>query len=223
MSMAKKAARSPHSPWKVTTIILSVLLLFSLSVHFLSWYTAWQGTRVVSVVDGDTFQLADGRRVRLLGLDAPEHGRCMGEEATQKLRSLVMSEHVVLADSKQDTYGRVLANVFVGHAFINRIMVTEGFARSTHEKSPHVPDGLTPEELSAKAAKLGIFSDACRQTDPLSDCVIKGNIRSSEKTYHLPGCDNYDQTIIDTSYGDTWFCTEKEARAAGFVKASGCR
>lgn len=219
--MAMKTRARPF-PWNILSAILSVLLLISLSVHLFSWYRAWEGTRVVSVADGDTVQLADGRRVRLLGIDAPEHGRCMGEEATEKLRSLVMNKHVALEDRKQDIYGRVLANVFAGPALINSQMVVEGLARSTHEKSSHAPDGFTREEQSARAAKLGIFSDACRQRDAGNGCVIKGNIKNGAKTYHLPGCLNYDQTIIDTSYGDQWFCTESEAKKAGFVKASGC-
>jgi len=37
------------------------------------------------VVDGDTFQLKLGKRVRLLGVDAPEYNRCGGKEAKEAL------------------------------------------------------------------------------------------------------------------------------------------
>ncbi|MCL4360017.1 hypothetical protein M1555_02055 [Patescibacteria group bacterium] len=40
----------------------------------------WNRGAVVAVSDGDSPDLADGRRVRLLGLDAPERGRCMAEK-----------------------------------------------------------------------------------------------------------------------------------------------
>lgn len=217
------AKRVRYSPWMIATVCLSVALLVSLYFNWRYVYRAWEGTQVVRVLDGDTFQLADGRRVRLLGIDAPEHGRCMASESAQMLSGLVLSKHVLLEDTKQDEYGRVLANVFTGPALINDIIVRKGLARSTYEKSSHAPDGLVSAQDQAKAAKRGIFSDTCRTTDPKTNCVIKGNIKNGKKTYHLPGCDNYDQTIIDASYGDAWFCTEKEARAAGFVKASGCR
>lgn len=57
-----------------------------------------------------------------------------------------------------------------------------------------------------------------------SSCTIKGNIsfNTQEKIYHLPWCDSYNSTKIDTSYGEKWFCTEQEAVAAGRRKANNC-
>lgn len=52
------------------------------------------------------------------------------------------------------------------------------------------------------------------------DCVIKGNISSSgEKIYHVPGQKYYNQTIINISAGERWFCTEEEAVSAGWRKS----
>jgi hypothetical protein len=51
---------------------------------------------------------------------------------------------------------------------------------------------------------------------PLGDCRIKGNISQNGRIYHVPGSASYDQTQIDTSKGERWFCTEAEARAAGW-------
>ena len=52
-------------------------------------------------------------------------------------------------------------------------------------------------------------------------CNIKGNvnINSGERIYHVPGQDFYSQTKIDPRYGERWFCSEAEARAAGWRKA----
>lgn len=51
-------------------------------------------------------------------------------------------------------------------------------------------------------------------------CVIKGNISSSgERIYHVPGQKYYSKTKISPSKGERWFCTEKEAREAGWRKA----
>jgi len=47
-------------------------------------------------------------------------------------------------------------------------------------------------------------------------CLIKGNISSGGHIYHVPGGAYYDQTSIDTSAGERWFCTEAEAVAAGW-------
>lgn len=51
---------------------------------------------------------------------------------------------------------------------------------------------------------------------PTTGCRIKGNISENGKIYHVPGSPSYDQTKIDESRGERWFCTEAEARAAGW-------
>jgi hypothetical protein len=47
-------------------------------------------------------------------------------------------------------------------------------------------------------------------------CVIKGNVSSygGQLIYHLPGQRYYDATIPER-----WFCTERDAIAAGYRKA----
>lgn len=55
---------------------------------------------------------------------------------------------------------------------------------------------------------------------PDPSCAIKGNVNSKkEKIYHLPGQRDYNRTDIKPEEGDRWFCTEEEARAAGFRRA----
>lgn len=56
-------------------------------------------------------------------------------------------------------------------------------------------------------------------------CTIKGNISTNakkEKIYHMKGCPNYNQTIIDTTKGERMFCSESEAKIAGWRKALNC-
>jgi endonuclease YncB( thermonuclease family) len=53
-----------------------------------------------------------------------------------------------------------------------------------------------------------------------SGCDIKGNISSKgERIYHVPGQENYDDTRISESKGERWFCSEDEARQAGWRRA----
>lgn len=51
---------------------------------------------------------------------------------------------------------------------------------------------------------------------PRPGCDIKGNISGNGRIYHLPGSSAYARTRIDTSKGERWFCSESEARAAGW-------
>ena len=52
------------------------------------------------------------------------------------------------------------------------------------------------------------------------DCRIKGNIsRKGMRIYHVPGRASYARTRIDTAKGERWFCSEAQARAAGWRRA----
>ena len=54
-----------------------------------------------------------------------------------------------------------------------------------------------------------------------SDCDIKGNIsiETGERIYHVRGQKYYEPTRISPEYGERWFCSEAEARAAGWRKS----
>ncbi|MEM9219681.1 MAG: cold shock domain-containing protein [Cyanobacteria bacterium P01_F01_bin.150] len=53
------------------------------------------------------------------------------------------------------------------------------------------------------------------------DCKIKGNISisSGRRWYHMPGMEDYSNTVISPDKGERWFCSEAEAIAAGWKKA----
>jgi hypothetical protein len=56
---------------------------------------------------------------------------------------------------------------------------------------------------------------------PASTCNIKGNIsvKNGERIYHVPGQKYYVETKIEARRGERWFCSEAEARAAGWRKS----
>lgn len=53
-------------------------------------------------------------------------------------------------------------------------------------------------------------------------CNIKGNVsfNGGRKIYHVPGQLDYSSTVINSRYGERWFCSEAEARAAGWRAAT---
>ncbi len=70
---------------------------------------------------------------------------------------------------------------------------------------------------AAPAAKAFAPSTAASSRN----CAIKGNISKSGRIYHVPGSRWYDRTRIDTGRGERWFCSEAEARAAGWRASRG--
>ena len=91
------------------------------------------------VVDGDTLELRDGTRVRLIGIDTPETvhpdfgDECYGPEASRYAERLLHPGdelRLVLDVDRYDQYGRLLAYVYraVDDLFVNAQLVKRGFA-----------------------------------------------------------------------------------------------
>ena len=94
-------------------------------------------------------------------------------------------------------------------------------------RQTHSVTDYSRETAASCIASLGKRpSQATRSTTPSRtgpaapstgpSCLIKGNISSSGRIYHVPGSRSYEQTRIDESKGERWFCSEEEARAAGW-------
>lgn len=175
------------------------------------------------MIDGDTFDTAEDERVRLAGALAPEHPKgCLSEEAKERLEELVLGKEVLLKETGKDSFGRIVAFVFSEGLFIDKALVEEGLAKEASGEDPQYGVELLAAEDSAKKAKRGIWSSLCLPKGP--ECNIKGNVRRDKgtKIYHLPGCFNYEKIVINEREGDQWFCSEEEAKAAGFRKSEDC-
>lgn len=121
------------------------------------------------VHDGDTLFLADGRKVRLLGINTPEIGKhleCYGTEATALTRQLLPAgTHVwVQRDIDElDQYGRSLLFIYRNDGLnVNLELLREGAAEVEMFK-PNVllHDEVYAAEDAARSARLGLWG-ACR-------------------------------------------------------------
>lgn len=101
---------------------------------------AGETVRIVSIVDGDTVGLADGREIRLVGLQAPKLGLGranfvdwpLAEEARARLAGMVLNRSVQMSygGSRQDRYGRLLAHLHLNDgSWVQARMVAAGLAR----------------------------------------------------------------------------------------------
>lgn len=132
---------------------------------------AWTA-RVSRVVDGDTLILRVGgrsRRVRLIGVDAPEtwsRHECFGAEATRALRRLTPAgaEVRVAADREPyDRFGRRLLHLWTGRgALVAASLVRNGFARAAAvPPDTRYAAVLGDAEAAARRAGAGLWG-ACR-------------------------------------------------------------
>lgn len=90
---------------------------------------------VSRVIDGDTVELANGDRVRLLGIDTPEVGECHANTATQRMRDLVEGREVALVrDGRNaDRYDRLLRYIDVDGTDAGLTLIQEGLAVSRYD------------------------------------------------------------------------------------------
>ena len=185
----------------------------------------FKGEKVIEVYDGDTFIIENQTAIRLFGLDAPELPNCMGREAKLALSKLVLGKHVQIREPMADKNRRVLALVYVDNILVNDVMIRAGLAQYTGQVSSQIPRMRSANEY-ARNNKIGIYSPTCFQTIPPDpNCVIKGNYdyRQRKKIYTMPGCNFYVNVFVEKHQGDAWFCTEAEARKAGFTKSDTCK
>jgi len=121
------------------------------------------------VYDGDTLQLTDKRKIRIIGIDTPEvkHHRqkaqAYGAKAREALRELLKKNDYQIflryGIEKKDKYSRFLAHVFTPDGInISSWLLEKGFARSMNIP-PNVllADCYKVAEESAQSAKLRIW------------------------------------------------------------------
>jgi endonuclease YncB( thermonuclease family) len=120
------------------------------------------------VVDGDTVHLDDGRRIRLVQIDAPEERReCYGNAATRDLERLVPagSRIQLTADDgldDRDDGGRLLRYVFFGGRNVNLQLVARGAAAPYFFRKARgrYADELLSAARDARSRRLGLWG-AC--------------------------------------------------------------
>lgn len=127
---------------------------------------------VSRVVDGDTLRLDDGRRVRLVGIDAPELGRRgavdqpLAGAARDHLRLLVEMAGARVGlrtgEAAQDRHGRTLAVVYSArHGDLAAHLIRNGLA--LHAPVPPNLGGSAcraQAEVHAREAGVGLWSGA---------------------------------------------------------------
>lgn len=191
----------------------------------------------VHVIDGDTLDVG-ATRVRLFGIDAPEAAQTCTSKAGKvwacgawvsaqvRGRYEGKTAHCVPVDT--DRYGRTVARCTVAGTDMGEELVAQGLAFAYRryslvydltEKAAVVRGaGLHGSYVEAPAAYRRATGAAAAAPGP--GCRIKGNVSSKgARIYHRPGQRDYGETRISLAKGERWFCTEAEARAAGWRAA----
>ena len=174
--------------------------------------------------------------------DAAGRDYACGRKAAFALADKIGQGNVACQVVDKDRYGRSVAICRLGAEDLNGWLVQQGWGMAYRQYST----AYVRLEEEAKAAKRGIWAgpftppwdwrkgkradDAASPpvavpsapaskpaANSAAGCQIKGNInRKGDQIYHVPGSRDYDRTVIDEASGERMFCSEDEAKAAGW-------
>ena len=169
-----------------------------------------------------------------------------GEQATRALVGRIDGRSVACEERDKDRYGRIVAVCRYGGQDVNAWLVREGWAMAYRRYSSAYAGEEASAKAAKRGVWRGEFVPPWdwRRGDRLKSasrdsrakatrdaprvaardrgtCNIKGNIshNSGKRIYHMPGDRDYERTRISTARGERYFCSEAEARAAGWRRA----
>lgn len=138
----------------------------------------WE-TKVVSVVDGDTFGATTStnleQKVHLAGIDAPEGNQPFGPEARQVLSDKILGRKVRITYTFRGYNLPLIAEVSLEGRSINAEMVEEGWVWS--KPSEHAPNPFLEFEKKARSSGIGLWKSG----DPVPPWKWRASVKS-EKT-----------------------------------------
>jgi len=173
--------------------------------------------------------------------DANDRAWRCGDWAGQQLQAMLQGGRLVCHDLGERTHQRTVARCDLDGRDLAAALIAAGVVRACPRFAAQHPhsQGYMALEAEAIEHRVGLHAGQtpelagfCAPRPPRTTvtrtsaqgasggCDIKGNIsRSGERIYHVPGQRNYNDTRIDTRRGERWFCSEAEARAAGWRRA----
>ncbi len=189
-----------------------------------------------TAISGDMLRIA-GALVTLDGIEAPEAGQSCkrqdrkwqcGAAAKDALANLVRGRRISCDIVHEDDAEKRV------RCYARGKDIAEQLVRSGHVFSKGgFLSAYAGFESDAQAEKLGLWAGDIERPQDYRDkrweeakrsapegCPIKGRIQSGARTYILPWSPAYESVRLRTSRGERWFCSESEAQAAGWSRAS---
>lgn len=137
---------------------------------------------VTHVVDGDTVDVSGLGRIRVIGIDTPEHGECGYQPAAELMSRLVLAKEVILtaaADKDDhDRYGRLLRYVDVAGTDAGLEEIRAGLAVARYDSRDGF--GAHPRESDYVAADTATPAAGCSRS-PVAEgpTAVAGSEQSS--------------------------------------------
>ena len=144
---------------------------------------------VTKILDGDTIEINNQTRVRLLCINAPEKKKPYYEEAKTFLKQIENREIEILRDKEDtDRYNRSLRYVFYENRFINLEILEKGLAHVYLCKNLRYEEVLEEAEQRARQEEKGLWK---KSTGKCADCIELLILDPVEEFFTLKNNCNY--------------------------------
>lgn len=221
--------------------LIAVVVLLSLMAGF--WFVPVHADRgalpTVEVIDGDTIEV-DGTMVQLYGIDAPELGQLCGQDGRwvhcgvsaafelHKIISLARQPVICTQANSNDRNSPAICTI--GTVDLSHSMLITGYAVAAPDATPDYQQA----EKSAREGSLGLWHKEfvppsewragrrlAREPEPETGaCPIKAVVRADgDRVFLVPTDEAFASATVDPRKGDRVFCSDEEARAAGWHHA----
>ena len=148
-----------------------------------------------------------------------------GTTAKQAFEKLVRGSRAITCTISAESDGVRTGTCLMGGQDVGAALVQGGHAFA---------DGFfwaaySDAERAARDAKAGLWGGEPERPDDWrariyaeaaatapGGCLIKGRIQRSRKTYVMPDESDYAKLVVRETRGERWFCSEDEAKTAGF-------
>jgi len=138
----------------------AVLLLAVLALAPGTAFADFTG-RVAKIADGDTLTVRVNKkhvRVRLDGIDAPEHNQAFGKQSRRSLAQLCAAQEARVVARGTDPYGNILGVVTCAGVEANSEQVRRGMAWAYKRYVP-MGSALYEVETYARLRRIGLWAD----------------------------------------------------------------
>jgi endonuclease YncB( thermonuclease family) len=138
-------------------IIVSGFVYYFISVPYFNDNYIYRDVFVSRVIDGDTFEIEGGEKVRMLGINTPEKNMEHYSEASAFLKQKIENKEIELISifgNEKDKYGRTLGYVILDNSLVNSEIIGEGLANVYfYEKDSYILELLKAREKAIKNGK----------------------------------------------------------------------
>ena len=170
---------------RIPALIISLLITFLVAGNyffFKSYENTLEKITIERVLDGDTIETTDGRKIRLANINTPEKKFSYSGLAKDYLSNFINKE-IYLEKKGIDKYSRTLGKLFFGNEYLNLEIVKLGMAHGFMVYDDEI-DIFSDAEAEARAKKIGIW-----EISRYSNCIDLEINKYDEYVDIIDSCD----------------------------------